>query len=124
MLRGKPRSLEVSLLHSLHRAAGTTVCEPCVTWAQSRKFVQDGAWTNRALSAILLRTLCVSRRGHWSVTLVQCHFEHQRKPRGGVRTVPQLGPQRAFRPLPSESFKWELFGAGRHFIEVRPDGVT
>ena len=53
---GKPRSLDVSLLHSQHQAAGTKGSEPCVT-------------------------------------LVQRPPQHQWKPRGGVRTVAQLGPQ-------------------------------
>ena len=74
---------------------------------------------SRALSTILfLYTHCSLAAGATVckpyVTLVQCHCEHQWKPRGVVRTVATLGPQkswqRAFLPLPYESCKWEWFG--------------
>ena len=53
----------------------------------------------------------------------------RRNPQSGVRTVattlcPQKCCQGAFLPLPSESCKWEWFGAGRHFNLMRLDGVT
>ena len=66
----------------------------------------------------------MSRVSHWSSANLSIRW----KPRGGVRTFAttlclQQPCQRAL-PLPSESCKWEWFGAGRHFDVMRPDGVT
>ena len=100
-------------------------------WSSSScNFVRDGASGEpRSLGDSFVHSLLLTAGATVCkpcVTLVQCHSEHQWKPRGGVRAVATLGPQkcceRAFLPLPSESCKWEWLGAARHFNEMRPCG--